>query len=98
MFLNILFVFPHLCLYTKTLSASLPSKFCVKSFMVRYNFSESCQWLQPQMKGSVPEARGNHCAAAVANKLIIFGGSADFCQETHACQKIFGDCYSLSIE
>lgn len=46
--------------------------------------------------GTVPEGRSQHSLGLIGNSVIMFGGTADFCPETNACNKFFTDTYIFS--
>ncbi|KAL4227507.1 F-box only protein 42 [Mactra antiquata] len=59
--------------------------------------SETNQWLQPKVNGDIPASRGQHSVSIVGDKLILYGGSADFNSEIMMCQKFYGDTFVLPI-
>lgn len=64
--------------------------------MYLFVFSETFQWFQPKVTGDIPEGRGQHSAAVVGDKLVLFGGSSQFNPEMMGCNKFYGDTYVLS--
>ena len=60
-------------------------------------FSETCEWLQPAVKGDLPVGRGQHSVAVAGDKLVLFGGSSDFSPDLMVCQKFHGDLFTLDI-
>lgn len=62
-----------------------------------FYFLETKEWLQPEVSGDLPKARGQHSVAVVGDKLVLYGGSSDFSPEVMACQKYYNDTYVLPI-
>ena len=69
----------------------------VNLFLFITTFSETCEWLQPAVKGDLPVGRGQHSVAVAGDKLVLFGGSSDFRPELMVCQKFHGDLFTLDI-
>ncbi|XP_060569590.1 kelch domain-containing protein 1-like [Ruditapes philippinarum] len=59
--------------------------------------TETKEWMQPEVLGDTPEARGQHCVAVVGDKLVMYGGTSHFNTETMMCSKLHGDTYVLQI-
>lgn len=59
---------------------------------------ESFTWSNMKQGGTVPEGRSQHSLGVIGNSVIMFGGTADFCRETNACNKFFTDTYIFSTD
>ncbi|XP_053389777.1 rab9 effector protein with kelch motifs-like [Mercenaria mercenaria] len=59
--------------------------------------TETKEWLQPNVSGDIPEARGQHSVAVVGDQLVLYGGSSEINQEIMICQKFHGDTYVLRL-
>ncbi|XP_046358881.2 rab9 effector protein with kelch motifs-like [Haliotis rufescens] len=57
--------------------------------------TETREWLQPTCEGELPEARGQHSVAVAGDKLIVFGGSGKYSDETMQCQSHFTDTFIM---
>ncbi|CAH1796061.1 unnamed protein product [Owenia fusiformis] len=60
--------------------------------------TETKEWLQPSMTGPLPSGRGLHSATRVGDYFVMFGGSANFNQETNECRQYFNDVYYVKTE
>ncbi|XP_064621079.1 uncharacterized protein LOC135483936 [Lineus longissimus] len=60
--------------------------------------TETKEWLQPEVRGSLPSARGCHSAVVSSEHLVLFGGSSSFDTETMQCEEHFGDVYAIRTE
>lgn len=56
---------------------------------------DTYQWMQPEISGDEFKGRGQHSAALVNDKIVIYGGSSDFDAETNQCRKICDDYYYI---
>ncbi|XP_077989596.1 kelch domain-containing protein 1-like [Glandiceps talaboti] len=60
--------------------------------------TETKEWLQPTIKGSVPPSCGVHTATVVGQHFVIFGGSSDFDSATMQCREYYKDVYMCKTE
>lgn len=66
------------------------------NFKRKILFSESFTWSNVKQGGTVPEGRSQQSLGVIGNSVVMFGGIADFCLETNACNKFFTDTYIFS--
>lgn len=59
-------------------------------------FTETMEWLQPEVLGDLPSPRGLHTTTLVGDRLLVFGGSSSFNTETMSCGDFHNDMYSIS--
>ncbi|XP_061165639.1 kelch domain-containing protein 1-like [Saccostrea echinata] len=57
---------------------------------------ESKTWTQVKQNGTVPEGRSQQSLGVIGDKVIMYGGTADFCPEINACQRFFTDTYTFN--
>ena len=53
-------------------------------------------WVQPKVEGCVPSGRGVHTATVVKDQFVIFGGSAEYSQETLQCSRYYNNIYAIN--
>ena len=65
----------------------------LQSFQLNFILSGTGQWLQPNVSGEIPHARGQHSVGLCGDYLVLHGGSSQFDVTTMQCKEQLVDTY-----